>query len=69
VLASAARTSDGVSLLERIRRFWATQPEPDHPLTEEERDEKAPATGHDEWAHLEQEFVGEDLDPDERRGS
>jgi hypothetical protein len=69
VQGSAARRNDGLSFLERIRRLWASQPDPDHPLTKEEREETPPATLKDEWAHLEQEFVGDDFDPDERRPS
>ncbi len=46
VSGARATTSDGVSLLERIRRLWASQPDPDHPLTEEERERsrRPPAT-------------------------
>jgi len=51
----------------RIRRLWASQPDPDHPLTEEEREEKPAATGYDEWAHLDQELVGDDFGPGSRR--
>jgi hypothetical protein len=67
VSGARATTSDGVSLLERIRRLWASQPDPDHPLTEEEREEKPPATGYDERAHLDQELVGDDVGPGSRR--
>jgi hypothetical protein len=56
-----------VRLLDRIRRFWSSQPEFDHPLTEQERDRQPPATAYEERARLEQEFVGDDFDPDESR--
>jgi hypothetical protein len=56
-----------MKLLERIRRFWASQPEPDHPLTEQERDDKPPGTAFDQRAELEDEFAGDDFDPDQPR--
>jgi hypothetical protein len=55
-----------MSLLDRIRRLWST-PEPDHPLSEEERHEHLPETTYDERASLEQDFVGRDIDPEEPR--
>jgi hypothetical protein len=33
----AAGEDDGMNLLDRIRRVWGPQPQPDHPLTEDER--------------------------------
>ena len=57
----------GPQLLERIRRFWNGGPGEDHPLTAEERAEDRPFTAFDERARLEQQFVGGDFDPDERR--
>jgi hypothetical protein len=54
-----------MSLLDRIRRFWLPA-KPDHPLSEQERDEQ-PQTAFDVRGELEQEYVGEDLDPDEPR--
>jgi hypothetical protein len=55
-----------MSLLDRIRQLWKS-PEPDRPLTEEERHEHLPETSFDERASLEQDFVGRDFDPDEPR--
>ena len=55
-----------MTLLDRIRRFWKP-PEPDHPLSEEERQDHPPESGFDERASLEQDFVGRDIDPDEPR--
>jgi hypothetical protein len=55
-----------ISLLDRIRRLLKT-PEPDHPLTEEERQEHLPVTAFDVRASLEQNYVGRDVDPDEPR--
>jgi hypothetical protein len=54
-----------MSLLDRIRRLLKT-PEPDHPLTEEERQDP-PVTAFDVRASLEQNYVGRDVDPDEPR--
>jgi len=54
-----------MSLLDRIRRLLRT-PEPDHPLTDEEREE-LPVTAFDARASLEQDYVGRDIDPDEPR--
>ena len=56
-----------MNLLARIRRLWFGGPGEDHPLTAEERDEDRPFTASDERARLEQQFVGDDFDPDERR--
>jgi hypothetical protein len=55
-----------MTLLDRIRQLWKS-PEPDRPLTEEERHEHPPETSFDERASLEQDFVGRDIDPDEPR--
>lgn len=55
-----------MKLLDRIRRLWKTT-EPDHPLSEQERDEHRPETGFDARASLEQDYVGRDFDPDEPR--
>jgi hypothetical protein len=55
-----------MSLLDRIRRLLKT-PEPDHPLTEEEREEHLPVTAFDGRASVEQSYVGRDFDPDEPR--
>ena len=56
-----------MNLLERIRSFWKPTPAVDHPLTEQERDEQRPPTAYDERARAEEEFIGDDLDPDEPR--
>ena len=55
-----------MSLLDRIRRLLKT-PEPDHPLTEEEREEHLPVTAFDGRASIEQNYVRRDFDPDEPR--
>jgi hypothetical protein len=54
-----------MSLSERIRGWFRPRPEPDHPLTEEERDEGRPETVADESANLIDEFTGPPFDPDE----
>src|SRR5262249_43708705 len=51
---------------ERIRTFWRRAPEPDHPLTEAERDAEHPDSAYDGLAREVDAFVGDDLDPDER---
>jgi hypothetical protein len=57
-----------VILLDRLRRLFRPRfKEPDHPLSEEERHDKPAATTFDERARLEEEFVGDDFDPDEPR--
>ena len=55
-----------MSLLDRIRQLLKT-PEPDHPLTEEEREEHLPVTAFDVRSSLEQGYVARDVDPDEPR--
>jgi hypothetical protein len=55
-----------MSLLDRIRRLLKT-PDPDHPLTEEEREEHLPVTAFDGRASVEQNYVRRDFDPDEPR--
>jgi hypothetical protein len=54
-----------VGLLERIRRFWRPGRDPDHPLSEQER-EGVPPTAFDEVASLAERYVGETFDADER---
>jgi hypothetical protein len=49
-----------MSILDRIRRVFSGQPDPDHPLSEEER-EGVPQTTQDESASLIEDFV----DPDD----
>ena len=56
-----------MNLFERMRRFWKPRPADDHPLTEQERDEDRPRSGHDERARAAEDFVGDDFDPDEPR--
>jgi hypothetical protein len=58
----------GLTLLERIRRFWKPAPEIDHPLDERERVEDRPASAYDELAQSADDFVGDDFDPDDRAG-
>jgi hypothetical protein len=54
--------------LDRLRRLFSERkPEPDHPLSEAERHDRPAATTFDERAKLEEEFVGDDFDPDEPR--
>ena len=56
-----------MSILDRIRRLFGSPPDPDHPLTDEER-EGVPQTTADESASLIDGFAGgADFDPDERR--
>jgi hypothetical protein len=57
-----------VNLRERLHRLFSERkPEPDHPLSEAERHGGPEPTTFDERAQLEQEFVGDDFDPDEPR--
>ena len=58
----------GLTLLERIRRFWKPAPEIDHPLNARERVEDRPASAYDELAQSAEDFVGDDFDPDDRAG-
>jgi hypothetical protein len=51
-----------MSILDTIRRFFSSPPDPDHPLSEEER-EGVPQTTQEEAAGLIDEFI----DPDEPR--
>ena len=53
----------GLSVLQRVRRFWLPGPGPDHPLTEEER-KSVPATAIEEVSSIAEGFVGEPFDPD-----
>ncbi len=57
-----------MSLLDRLRRLWRT-PGPDHPLSEAEREERAdvPETAFEARSRVEQDYVGEDVDPEEPR--
>jgi hypothetical protein len=54
-----------MSLLERIRGWFGPRPDPDHPLSEEEREEDRIVTTADESASLIDEFTGPPFDPDE----
>jgi hypothetical protein len=56
-----------VNVFERIRRFWLPGRAEDHPLRKQERDEDRPTSAFDERARVEEEIVGDDFDPDERR--
>jgi hypothetical protein len=53
-----------MNIWERIRRFWARSPGPDHPLSEREREDQPPASAYDEVAHEAGEFLGGDPDAD-----
>ena len=54
-----------MNILYRIRRLlWG--PEPDHPLSEQER-KKPPETAFEVRGEEERELIGEDFDPDEPR--
>ena len=58
-----------MTVFERIRRLFHSEPGPDHPLTEEER-EGVPQTSRDESASLIDEFAGgTEFDPDADRPS
>ena len=53
-----------MTVFERIRRLFHSEPGPDHPLSEGER-EGVPQTTADESASLLDEFVGgNEFDPD-----
>jgi hypothetical protein len=53
-----------VTVFERIRRLFHSEPGPDHPLSEEER-EGVPQTTTEESASLLGEFAGgSEFDPD-----
>jgi hypothetical protein len=54
-----------MNVLERIRRFWGSGRSDDHPLTEEERAERRPASTYAELADTASSFAGDDFDPDE----
>jgi hypothetical protein len=56
-----------MNLVGRIRRFWKPRPADDHPLTEQERADERPPIAYDERARTAEEFIGDDLDPDEPR--
>jgi hypothetical protein len=56
----------GVNVLDRFRRFWRPGPDPDHPLSEEERESVPPQTAFDELASTLGGFVGTPFDPDDR---
>ena len=56
-----------MKLLDRIRQVWGPQPEPDHPLTEEERHpelkEGAETAAHD-WSGVYGRTLQEPVDSD-----
>ncbi len=56
-----------MTLLERIRRFWAPARDDDHPLSEEERHEDRSDTAYDERARTLERLVGGNVDPDRPR--
>jgi hypothetical protein len=54
-----------VNAWERIKRFWATPAKPDHPLSEEEREQVRPANIYDESADAARTILSHG-DPDVR---
>jgi hypothetical protein len=50
-------TSD-MSVWERIRRFRGPSPEPDHPLSEREREARPPASAYEELAEAASGYLG-----------
>ncbi|HEY2372185.1 MAG TPA: hypothetical protein VGH82_06520 [Gaiellaceae bacterium] len=46
-----------MNILDRFRRFWGSAPSPDHPLSEQERDEDRVETAYDERADTIERFV------------
>ena len=54
-----------MSLRERLRRWWRSAPEPDHPLNAEERDEDRWMAADDERARTLESLAGGDFDPDD----
>jgi hypothetical protein len=54
-----------VSFLERIRRFWSSAPPPDHPLSEQERDERRWASADEEKTRVLEDLVGGEFDRDD----
>ena len=47
-----------MNLWERFRQFWRPTPEPDHPLSEREREDQPPETARDELADAASEYLG-----------
>ena len=66
--ATGAGDARSMSLFERFRRFWGSDPggRPDHPLTEEERAETHEQTAYDELAADAARYV-DGFDPDDDR--
>ena len=54
-----------MNVSERIKRLWAKPSPPDHPLTEEERQQTPPEDAHDELADAAAMYLGHG-DPDVR---
>ena len=54
-----------MSVVDRIRGWFRGRPDPDHPLSDEEREEDRIVTTSDESAGLIDEFTGPPFDPDE----
>ena len=56
-----------MKLVERFLKFWKPARSSDHPLSESERHEQHSSTARDEAGRTAEEFIGNDLDPDEPR--
>jgi hypothetical protein len=54
-----------VTFLERIRRFWSSAAQPDHPLNAEARDKERRASAFDEKARVLESAAADDFDPDD----
>jgi hypothetical protein len=57
VTALPFETARSMNILDRFRRFWGSAPSPDHPLSEQERDEDRVETAYDERADTIERFV------------
>jgi hypothetical protein len=58
-----------MNLLERLNRFWMRRTAGDHPLTEQERQEKPPTTSLDEAFRTAQGVFGQSVGTDRADGS
>lgn len=47
-----------MNIWERIKRLWATPDPPDHPLTEQEREQIPPDNAYDELADVAANLLG-----------
>jgi hypothetical protein len=54
-----------LSVLERIHRLWPSRPDPDHPLSDEERESVLSSSFGDQAGRVGESFVGVRFDPDE----